>query len=265
MRSRVRRSHDVLSTQVSAALAAPGRMLGERDRAELEVHLGGDLSALRVHEGPAVDHASAVLGARGFAVGRDVALAGSARPDTLAHEAAHALQQDMVEPAGVVRVANADDATEREARTAAAGGGRPVTGGRPLSLERDLASPGRLGELHKNIFVLAPGGGKLKPWQAPTPGNAGTAALIHSQAKTAVKALVKKRPGSVGGTVPTRTSETDLDADALAVDVKLRARFPQIATSVSAKQLKDVVSVLGPGITATQNYLRQWLANKLRG
>ena len=65
----------------------------------MELALGADLSAVRVHLGPVADDAAAELGARAFTIGRDIFFGdGQYDPtspngrDLLAHELAHTLQ-----------------------------------------------------------------------------------------------------------------------------------------------------------------------------
>jgi outer membrane protein OmpA-like peptidoglycan-associated protein len=264
MRSHKARNSDSLSVAVSATLATPGRSLGA-ERQALETYLGGGLSALRIHEGHEVDRAAGQMGARGFALGRHIALSRHASGTTLVHEAAHALQQDMAEPpSGVVPIAPHHDPTEISAADAARAGGTVERGQAPR-IQFDLTDPGRLGEVHESLFVQAPGGGGLQPWQDSAPDHAGTAAFIHQQAKSAVQQLVRQNPTSVGGQVLTRTTESALETDAIDIDQRIRARYPQITRSVSEADLRNAVDVLGPGITSDQDFLRQWLANKLRG
>jgi hypothetical protein len=83
-----------------AAVTDTGRELPVPLRSLLERSLGADLSAVRVHDGPAVDRLARSLDADAFACGSHLYFrAGAYRPDTraglrlLAHEAAHVVQQ----------------------------------------------------------------------------------------------------------------------------------------------------------------------------
>jgi hypothetical protein len=86
---------------VHAALAAPGRPLDAGTRASFEPLLGRSLAGLRVHDDGLAAASAAAVGAHAYAAGRHVVLgAGPHRAGTqagqwlLAHEVAHALQQD---------------------------------------------------------------------------------------------------------------------------------------------------------------------------
>ena len=86
------RSHASRRPDVAAFLG-PGRSLDESARRRLGARLGSDLREVRVHDDERAAFAARVLGARGFALGRDVVLA--ARDESLlAHEVAHVVQQE---------------------------------------------------------------------------------------------------------------------------------------------------------------------------
>jgi hypothetical protein len=83
-----------------AAARQGGVPLSSADRAFYQPRLAHDLSAVRVHSGPAADLAAASVGARAFTVGPDIVLgAGQPGPSTsagrrlFAHELAHVVQQ----------------------------------------------------------------------------------------------------------------------------------------------------------------------------
>ena len=75
------------------AFLGPGRSLDESARRRLGARLGHDLRDVRVHDGERAALAARVLGARGFALGRDVVLA-ARDASLLAHEVAHVVQQE---------------------------------------------------------------------------------------------------------------------------------------------------------------------------
>lgn len=90
-------------------------------RAELEAALGFDLGEVRVHTGADADDAARNLGARAFAVGRDIGFrAGAYDPTTpegvrlIAHEVAHTTQAPIAARPGAA-VSTSDEAGEREA------------------------------------------------------------------------------------------------------------------------------------------------------
>ena len=75
------------------AFLGPGRSLDESARRRLRARLGHDLRDVRVHDDERAAFAARVLGARGFALGRDVVL-GARDESLLAHEVAHVVQQE---------------------------------------------------------------------------------------------------------------------------------------------------------------------------
>lgn len=90
-----------------------GRPLGPAERARFEPRFGRDFSDVRVHDGGAGNRAAAAVGAKAFALGRDIAFAqgrykpGSAEGDRLlAHELAHVSAETG---AGLVRRAETED------------------------------------------------------------------------------------------------------------------------------------------------------------
>ena len=96
------RSHSDIDAglYVGRALASGGQPLPARTRSFMEPRFAHDFSAVRVHAGPAAAASAAALGARAFAVGRDVVFgAGAYAPDTpagqrlIAHELTHVIQQ----------------------------------------------------------------------------------------------------------------------------------------------------------------------------
>lgn len=267
------------SALVARALRSPAHALDAASRTELGPQLGHDLGRLRIHEGPDASAAVRWLGARALTLGSDIVLgptapvSAAARRRILAHEAVHSIQQGFGEPpaagASVARHAPA----EREARAIAArfdapgrSAGRQTVGERVApAIQYDLEEPGRLAEVHENLFVAAPGeaGGALQPWQDARTDDPGTAGRIVEQAKRAVLKLVADNPASVRGRIPTRTTESALDADALAIDERIRARFPLIPAPAMPEAVGDAVSVIGPTLTSDRDFLHQWLANKL--
>lgn len=88
---------------VTAALAQPGRGLGAGEAAFYGSRFGTSFDTVRLHEGPAADHAARSVGARAFALGNHVVFAqGEYRQGEeagrrlLAHELAHVIQSDGV-------------------------------------------------------------------------------------------------------------------------------------------------------------------------
>jgi Domain of unknown function (DUF4157) len=114
---------------VRAALRASGRPLSQSVTADMEARLGADLSAVRVHTGPAADTAARAVEASAFTTGSHLVFRdGIYRPSSatgrrvLAHELVHVLQQRHGPVAGTpgpLRISHPADSYERAADTTA--------------------------------------------------------------------------------------------------------------------------------------------------
>ncbi len=121
---------DGLSERIQAA-AGSGAPLEQNVQAQLETHLGADLSGVRVHTGLEADQLSHQLHANAFTTGDDIffrqGLYNPASSDgmrLLAHEATHTVQQangevDGVSWGGGVKVSEPNDRFEQAAETTA--------------------------------------------------------------------------------------------------------------------------------------------------
>jgi hypothetical protein len=117
-----------LDQRVGAAIDAErgrGAPLPEPVRADMEPHLGADLSAVRVHTGSAADTLNRAVTAQAFTTGTDVFFgAGRYNPtspagrELLAHELTHVVQQAS-DPGAAARVSHPDEPTEVDARAVA--------------------------------------------------------------------------------------------------------------------------------------------------
>ncbi len=90
-----------VSPHVHSLLGSPGTgaPLDPAVQVRVEQHLGVDLGAVRVHQGPEVSAAAAELQARAFTVGADIFLGegqSAADLELMAHEATHVVQQQAV-------------------------------------------------------------------------------------------------------------------------------------------------------------------------
>jgi hypothetical protein len=77
----------------ATALLGPGRPLDRQTSARMQARLGHGLEGVRLHDDERAAFVAHALGARGFALGRDVVL-GTRDERLLAHELAHVVQQD---------------------------------------------------------------------------------------------------------------------------------------------------------------------------
>jgi len=223
------------------SLHGGGIPLGEAERAFFEPRFGADFRRVRLHTGRAAGEMAESLHARAFTVGGDIVFGtGRYSPGTeegmrlLAHELAHVVQQ----------------------------GEAPTT---TLQRTPDLDDPTRFTQVHEALFVSAPSGGTLRPWVDPDLANGvtGTAEQIKNQFITALRAHIAANPLSVGGTVPTRTTESQAETTAIAVDQEIRATFPQITTPLPEARIRDLVGIIQPSQTSDPNFLNQWLENRL--
>jgi outer membrane protein OmpA-like peptidoglycan-associated protein len=213
-----------------------GTLLEPSVRAPLEARLGHDFSHVRVHADAGAARAAAALDARAFTIGRDIVLgAGHYAPGTeagrrlLAHELTHVAQQ-------------ADG---------------------PVRLQRDAEDPARFTRVHERLFERTPSGGTPRPWRAASGADRGSAGEIIDEFKDALRRLIAARPGSVEGHVATRTTSSNVESDAIAVDQRLRTAYPQIASPKSEASLRAAVGVISSAQTSDPQFVRQWLANRL--
>jgi hypothetical protein len=100
-----------------------GRPLDDATRADMEGHLGADLSDVRVHTGSSADQLNRSVRAEAFTTGNDVFFkSGKYSPETsdgrglLAHELTHVVQQGTGQVTGG-GVSHPDDAHEVEAKS----------------------------------------------------------------------------------------------------------------------------------------------------
>jgi outer membrane protein OmpA-like peptidoglycan-associated protein len=258
-----------------AVLSESGRPLDRARRRDHEARLHHDFAAVRIHDDDRASRSARAMDARAYTVGTHIVLdrdrCEPSSPDgdrLLAHELAHVVQQGVVADMASVRsIGSADSAAEREASAMSAlpSTERHVREQVAPQIQRDLVAPGRLAEVHQDLFVSAPGpgGGTRRTWRDPTSTDAGTAGEIIRQAKAAIRQFVADNPMAVGGSIDTRTTQANLDADALIVNQRIRRRFPQITLSVSDQQIADAVGVITSSITSDADFLHEWLANRL--
>jgi len=178
---------------VGDALRTPGRPLDNATRSYMEQRLGHDFSGVRVHTDTVAGESAQALGARAYAVGRDLVFRpGAYTPSSyegrrlLAHELAHVVQQDR---SGLARsqfskpVSHPGDASEREAdavaEDVAQGREARVTGMPSAAVQGDFpigaaVGLGVLGAVGAGLGIAALAGAfKSKKWgiaQANTDG-----------------------------------------------------------------------------------------------
>lgn len=264
-----------------------GRPLDAPVQQRMQQAFGRSFGAVRVHDDAGSAARMAALGARAMAQGPHIAFGAGRyaphRPEglrLLAHELAHTVQQQGggTPTAGVLRHAEG----EAEAAAAAAAGGREVPALAPRfgpQPQFDLESPGRLEQVHQNVFPAAPagssgGGGASalggKPWVDKSGAGGGTAEAIKAQARAKVLKLKKDEP-LLFEPLATNTTDQDIDTDVLAADARLHKRFPQITKTVDPKTLKDSADVFSAKDIAPSpnpgelSFSQAWLANKLVG
>src|SRR5262249_32738913 len=114
---------------VYEGLRSPGQPLDGQARGFMESRFGHDFSRVRVHTDARAAESARAVGARAYAVGRDVVFgAGQFAPGTeagrklLSHELAHVVQQGgkPFKPGGALRLGAPDDAFERQAEAVTA-------------------------------------------------------------------------------------------------------------------------------------------------
>jgi outer membrane protein OmpA-like peptidoglycan-associated protein/Zn-dependent peptidase ImmA (M78 family) len=270
---------------VEDVLRSPGQPLDTSTRNFFEPRFGQDFSRVRVHTDQRAADSAAAISAKAYTVGENVVVANrNSPPDTfenrrlLAHELAHVVQQKSA-PANTgdtkgISIGRADDASEVAADRVADSvmNNHPaatVTAARPQTqaIQRTVDDPKRYQETHTTLFVKPPGGGgsTLLTWEDPDPQKKikGTADKLFKQAKANIQQHFIDHPEDAQGKVPTRTTEADLDTDAVDISKQLRARFPYMKVTATPAEIESAVNVMTPTLTGSQDYLREWMANKL--
>jgi hypothetical protein len=145
--------HDAATAAVDGK--GGGRPVDGAVAAQVGAHLGADFGAVRVHDDPLAQEATAAMGARAFAYGGDVFLgAGESDGDLglMAHELTHVAQQGAAGqrlPQRRVEVGAADSPAEREADAVA---GAVTAGAPPAGLLVD-DGPVAAGQMLKSTFI----------------------------------------------------------------------------------------------------------------
>jgi hypothetical protein len=111
-----------IASEIDAARAG-GTPLDDTTKAEMEGHLGADLSSVRLHTDSTADHLNRSVQAEAFTTGSDIFFrSGKYDPGSadgrglLAHELTHVVQQSSGSVGGGSRVSDPADAHEREAK-----------------------------------------------------------------------------------------------------------------------------------------------------
>ena len=259
--------------------ALPGRSAGrplEADvRAQMQAVRGHDFGAVRIHTDGETAAATRRLGARAVTVGSDVGFAqGRYAPQTeagrrlLVHELVHSVQQQR--GADMNAAPDAAGAGEAEAESAALATRRGATAfnvaahAAPGVPQFDRESRGRLAEVHERLFVGAPGGGTRRTWRAASGADRGTEGELFDAFRRHIDAMrVQQQLDATY--IPERTTEAEADADALAVDQRIRDRFPFITSAISAADITRRVQRFGSARGSDVSFVRQWVENRLAG
>jgi outer membrane protein OmpA-like peptidoglycan-associated protein len=275
-----------IPSTVHNVLRSAGRPLDASTRNFFEPRFGQDFSRVRLHTDQRATESAVAVNARAYVAGDNLVVSNKHyQPNThegrklLAHELAHVVQNGSSSHfanSSQTAISNPNDASEiaadRAAEVAMSNSGESAHAAATAAksspgIHRTLDDPLRFRQTHESMFVSAPstGGGKLKNWEDPDPAKnaVGTAETLFKQAKTNIKQFIKQNPGAAGGTLKVQTTEADLDTDAVDINQQLRAKYPFIKTSVSNTQVESAVNLMGPSITTDQDYLRQWMANRL--
>jgi hypothetical protein len=131
-----------------------GRPLDDHVRADMEGHLGADLSGVRVHDDSRGDMLSRSVQAEAFTTGSDVFFrSGTYSPDSgdgrklLAHELTHVVQQSSGQVPDESAVSHPNDPHEVEARSVAESlGSTPAGAGDSIAVSREAVDEEELPE-----------------------------------------------------------------------------------------------------------------------
>jgi len=290
--SRPQRTGPIRAPQPAAPLPrwaqGAGRPLDVPAASRLGEAFGHDFGAVRVHDDADAATAAQALGARAITFGRHIGFAaGRYVPHTeagtrlLAHELAHSVQQRGSGAAALGSLQRAEGEAEAAAEAVVEGERPPPLAPRfGAQPQFDLESPGRLGQVHENVFPSPPAGGATssggssalggQPWVDKGGAGGGTAEAIKKQARAAVLKLKKDKP-LLFEPLETNTTDKHVDNDVLVADARLHKRYPQITKTVDPKKLQDAADVYSAkDIVPSPNpgelsFTQAWLANSLRG
>jgi outer membrane protein OmpA-like peptidoglycan-associated protein len=277
-------THEALPI-VHDVLRSSGQPLDHGTRAFMEQRFEFNFANVRVHTEARAAQSASRIGAFAYTANESLVFSqGRYAPQTpggqhlLAHELAHVVQQKkwigtapQATPLGHPRdpaEAAADSAADLIMNNSRSRGLAAALSATPTgTIQRTVDDPQRFQQINQSLFVSTPGGGGgvLQPWVDPSPGVQGTSETLFRQAKANIRQDITQNPQSIGGTIPTRTTEADLDTDAVDINQQIRARFPMISVTIPDAQLRSSVSVMTPALTNDPDYLHEWLANKLPG
>jgi outer membrane protein OmpA-like peptidoglycan-associated protein len=235
----------------------------------MESRFDHDFTTVRVHTDREAATSARAVNARAYTVGQHIVFGqGQYQPHRepgrrlLAHELTHVVQQGPLPRPFPTRLP-VTEAGEAEARRIAGliTTDSPLPGltTQPSALVRDLDDPARFETVHRNIFVEAPGVGRAQR-QAWTDA---AATHITRQFRDALQQSVDQRPLSVMGQVRERTTESAAEQDAERANQRILAQYPYIPGSLSRTEIQSAVTVLPPGQTPDEDFVKQWLANRL--
>ena len=217
--------------------APSGHPLPPTTRQQFENRFNQDLSHIRIHHNDQIATTAEALNARAYTIGDDIVFnKNEYQPHTpqgqqlLAHEIAHTTQNQSAAPA-IQRT------------------------------PQDKEDPTRFTTIHDSLMVQRPGGTSLT-WHNAGSANP-TADLLKQEVQNALKALAQQNSMAFLGSIPANTSEADAETDAKQADQNIHARYPFIPTTLTNAQIEAAVSMLTAAKTSGQNYLEQWLTNKL--
>jgi outer membrane protein OmpA-like peptidoglycan-associated protein len=272
---------------VHEVLQSSGEPLDSSTRDFMESRFGHDFSSVRVHADGRAGESARAVGALAYTVGHDIVFgAGRYVPHTtdgralLSHELAHTIQQLNVDKGdvtldGTLRINEPHDSLEREAdrvgesvlaadagalarpsiRTSAAG--TSTLHRKPDDTVEPKDDPKRYETVYENLFVRTPGG------STPTPWSNVEADKIKKQFTDAIKKLKADKPMAFGGEIDTKTTQAEAESDIVTMDKQLRGRFPQISAPLPEAQLRSRVGIISEKQTSEDDYLKQWLSNRL--
>jgi outer membrane protein OmpA-like peptidoglycan-associated protein len=254
---------------IHGVIGSPGKPLDPDVAAAMSARFEHDFSGVRVHTDREAATSARAVNARAYAVGQHIVFgSGQYQPQRevgrrlLAHELVHVLQQGPLPRPFPTRlpITEVGEAEARQVVALTTADTRlPGLTMRPSALMRDVDDPTRFETVHRNIFVEAPGVGRAQR-QAWTDA---AASQVTQQFRDALQQLVDGRPMSVMGRVSVRTTEQAAEQDAERANQRVLATYPYIPRLLSRTEIETAVTVLSPGQTPGENFVKQWLANRL--
>ena len=276
---------------VHDVLRSPGQPLDSTTRDFMESRFGQDFSGVRLHTDSQAHVSAHAVSAAAYTVNNHIAFrSGQYSPQTndgrklIAHELTHTLQQPGTgsHTGSELTIDDSTSALEKQAEHSEQFVSAPVSplpgkshghanllGSTLPVIQRQpapasMSDPARYQQTHDALFTPPTKAGAVaQPAAAPPLFDAAAQAVTKGQFETWIAELQQKQPGAFRPVLPNNTDKKNADDSTRAMDQRLRDRFPQISQRIPEATLLSHISILQDADVAKDDFLRQWLAERL--